>query len=81
MKFYNIPKLSAIGWHIAIHLPHWVTGWIYIAALDELDHGAYESLHVLEENGESWFDAVSAHRIENIRRHYYHDYLKAKTDE
>ena len=102
----TFPLRSHIGYAISRLLPRCVTGWFYIAAMDDLHlnhmqwmtvvHEGYECentacprgpgihpyLHAdCHTDGYSMFDAVSAVRVENVRRAYYRNFLRAGTRE
>lgn len=84
MKIYKMPFLSRLAWFVQNLLPDRVHAWIWIAAYDSLDKHMRGVTHV-EEDGFALFDAVSAIRLENVKRQIIRDHLrgvlKEKDDE
>lgn len=77
MKRYKIPFWSKVASLIAQQLPYRIHAWIWINAYDSLQ-AHYRHIHELEEDGvESYYDGISAIRVENLRRGLFRNYLKA----
>lgn len=77
MKRYKIPFWSKVASLVAQVLPYRVHAWIWINAYDSLDKH-YHHTHELKDDGvESYYDGISAIRIENLRRKLFINHLKA----
>jgi hypothetical protein len=82
MKIYKLPPLSRLADWVAYRLvPDRVYAAIQIATYDDLDAHMREVDHRHKDGSRELFDAVSAVRIEYLRRKLWYDVMKATTGE
>lgn len=82
MRVYEPPLLSRIAIWVARHvIPDRVYAAIMIATYDGLEEHYRAVDHHEEDGSRELFDAVSAVRIETLRRKLWYNQLKATTRE
>lgn len=77
MKRYKIPFWSEVASWIAWILPNRVRAWVWISAYDNLDQHYRWICEIEDDDARSYYDAISAIRVENIRRSLFREQLKA----
>jgi hypothetical protein len=79
-RIYRFPFRSRVARLIADYLlPDRVHAWIWLNALAEVDDLMEEVHHVDDDGSETYFSAVSAIRVENLRRKVCRRHLGATT--
>lgn len=79
-KKWKLPLLSKLAWFVARKLPNRVAGVIWLEAYEELEKH-YRAVWTEENDCFEHFDAVSAVRIESLRRKVFREFLKAEAEE
>lgn len=80
-RHYKFPWLSRVAWYVQRYLlPDRVHAWIWLTAYDNLDEHM-DSVEHHDNDGISFFDAVCAVRIENLKRKLAKEHLYGKLGE
>jgi hypothetical protein len=82
MKIYKLPVLSRLAFWAAYWLvPDRVYAAIQLVTYDVLNDHMREIDHHNEDGSRELFNAVSAVRLENLRRKLWYNVMKATTEE
>jgi len=78
-RAYKFPRLSMLAYFVQRYLlPDRVHAWIWLSAYDSLDEHMRAVDHHNDDGSRELFDAVSAVRVETLRRKVCYKTLKGK---